>query len=87
MTSELTNATPAAYAAHDVSRKNTAAIADDFFDEKIGKQHTVDVMLGGGLVDFVRKDRDLTKEFRQAGYDYVTNKAALQKKKKMKKKC
>lgn len=36
-------------------------------------------MLGGGLVDFVRKDRDLTKEFKQAGYDYVTNKDALQK--------
>ena len=36
-------------------------------------------MLGGGLVDFVRKDRDLTKEFRQAGYDYVTNKAAFTK--------
>lgn len=84
VTSELTNATPAAYAAHDVSRKNTAAIADDFFDEKIGKQHTVDVMLGGGLVDFVRKDRDLTKEFQKAGYRYVTNKADLQKNKQQK---
>ncbi|MGE6630807.1 alkaline phosphatase [Bacillus sp. NPDC077027] len=84
VTSELTNATPAAYAAHDVSRKNTAAIADDFFDETIRKQHKVDIMLGGGLVDFVRKDRDLTKEFQQAGYNYVTNKQAMENNKKQK---
>lgn len=41
-------------------------------------------MLGGGLIDFVRKDRDLTKEFQKAGYRYVTNKADLQKNKQQK---
>ena len=42
-TSEITHATPAAYGAHNVSRKNMAEIADDYFDDQIDGQHKVDV--------------------------------------------
>ncbi|BBI34120.1 alkaline phosphatase [Cohnella abietis] len=76
-TSEITHATPAAYGAHDVNRKNMDAIADDYFDEKINKKHKIDVLLGGGLNNFVRKDRNLTNEFKKDGYSYVTNRADL----------
>jgi alkaline phosphatase len=73
-TSEITHATPASYGAHDVSRKNMNAIADDYYDEMIKGGHKIDVMLGGGVSNFVRADRDLTKEFQKDGYSYVTNK-------------
>ena len=73
-TSEITHATPASYGAHDVSRKNMNAIADDYYDELIKGGHKIDVMLGGGLTNFVREDRDLTKLFKKDGYSYVTNK-------------
>ncbi|MGG1617407.1 alkaline phosphatase [Paenibacillus sp. NRS-1782] len=76
-TSEITHATPAAFGAHDVSRKNMNAIADDYFDEKINGKHKVDVLLGGGLSNFVRKDRNLTEEFKKAGYGYVTDREGL----------
>lgn len=76
-TSEITHATPAAYGAHDESRKNMDAIANDYFDEMTNGQHKIDVMLGGGLGNFDRKDRNLTEEFKKAGYSYVTNKQDL----------
>ncbi|MBM7694084.1 alkaline phosphatase [Peribacillus deserti] len=76
-TSEITHATPASYGAHDVSRKNMNAIADDYYDEMIKGGHKIDVMLGGGLSNFVRADRDLTKEFKKDGYSYVTNKEEM----------
>lgn len=76
-TSEITHATPAAYGAHNVSRKNMAEIADDYFDDQIDGQHKVDVLLGGGSELFARKDRDLVKEFSQAGYGHVTDKKSL----------
>ncbi|WP_163100362.1 alkaline phosphatase [Peribacillus alkalitolerans] len=72
-TSEITHATPASFGAHDISRKNMNAIADDYFDEKVNGKQKVDVLLGGGSDLFIRKDRDLTKEFQKAGYSYVTN--------------
>lgn len=73
-TSEITHATPASYGAHDVSRKNMNAIADDYYNDLIQGGHKIDVMLGGGLSNFVRADRDLTKLFQKDGYSYVTNK-------------
>jgi len=76
-TSEITHATPAAYGAHDISRKNMDAIADDYFDEMIGGQHKIDVLLGGGKSNFVRKNRDLTAEFKKAGFGYVTDRKGL----------
>ena len=41
------------------------AIANDYFDEKIKGKHKVDVMLGG-VKNFVRKDRNLTEEFKKS---------------------
>lgn len=76
-TSEITHATPASYGAHDVSRKNMNAIADDYYDEMIKGEHKIDVMLGGGVSNFVRPDRDLAKEFQKDGYSYVTNKEEM----------
>ncbi|WP_354486055.1 alkaline phosphatase [Paenibacillus sp. PvP094] len=76
-TSEITHATPAAFGAHDISRKNMDAIADDYYDELINGEHKVDVLLGGGKTNFVREDRDLTNEFEKAGYSYVTDRSAL----------
>ena len=51
-----------------------AEIADDYFDDQIDGQHKVDVLLGGGSELFARKDRDLVKEFSQAGYGHVRTK-------------
>jgi alkaline phosphatase len=76
-TSEITHATPASFGSHDHSRKNMDAIADDYYDDLMNGEHKVDVLLGGGLRNFDRKDRDLTEEFQQAGYSYVTNKEEL----------
>lgn len=76
-TSEITHATPAAFGAHDISRKNMDAIADDYYDEMINGEHKLDVLLGGGKSNFVREDRDLTKEFQEAGFSYVTDRSAL----------
>ncbi|GIP24492.1 alkaline phosphatase [Paenibacillus sp. J22TS3] len=76
-TSEITHATPAAFGAHDISRKNMDAIADDYYNEKINGKHKVDVLLGGGMSNFVRKDKNLTDLFKKDGYSYVTNRDDL----------
>jgi len=76
-TSEITHATPAAFGSHDETRKNMNGIADDYFDELVNGKHKIDVLLGGGKSNFVRQDRDLTKEFKKAGYNYVTTKSQL----------
>lgn len=76
-TSELAHATPAAFGAHNESRKNMDAIADDYYNEMINGEHTVDVLLGGGKTNFVRSDIDLTKSFQKEGYSYVTNTSEL----------
>jgi alkaline phosphatase len=76
-TSEITHATPASFGAHDVSRNNMDAIADDYFDEKINDNHKVDVLLGGGMDYFDRKDRKLTEEFKKGGYSVVTDRNEL----------
>ncbi|EGK11073.1 alkaline phosphatase [Kroppenstedtia eburnea] len=76
-TSQINHATPAAFAAHNESRRNYDAIADEFYDERIDGKHKVDVMLGGGTDYFIRDDRNLVKQFQQDGYDYVTTRAEL----------
>lgn len=73
VTSQINHATPASYASHVESRKMLNNIADQYFDNKINSQFTVDIMLGGGWKYFIRQDRDLTKEFVAAGYQYVDN--------------
>lgn len=80
-TSQINHATPAAFAAHNESRQNYHAIADEYYDERIGGKHKVDVMLGGGTDYFIREDRNLVKQFQQDGYDYVTTKSELWKSK------
>ncbi|MBP2002395.1 alkaline phosphatase [Paenibacillus shirakamiensis] len=76
-TSEITHATPAAFGAHDISRKNMDGIADDYYNEKINGKHKIDVLLGGGLTNFVRKDKNLVDLFKKDGYSYVTNRDEL----------
>ncbi len=76
-TSEITHATPASFGAHDESRKNMNAIADDYFDDLVNGQHKVDVLLGGGTDLFARNDRNLVEEFKKDGFSYVTNKEDL----------
>ncbi|MDP2560956.1 alkaline phosphatase [Psychrobium sp. 1_MG-2023] len=71
VTSQINHATPASYVAHAKSRRMYNEIADQYFDIKIDGKHAVDVMLGGGWQYFIRDDRDLTKEFQQAGYQYI----------------
>lgn len=71
VTSQINHATPASYAAHVKQRKMYDKIANQFFDNRIGEKHTVDVMLGGGVSYFKRDDRDVTKDFENAGYQYI----------------
>lgn len=77
-TSEITHATPASFGAHDHSRQNMNAIANDYYDDLVNGEHKVDVLLGGGTDLFVRKDRNLVDEFKNDGFSYVTNKEELQ---------
>jgi alkaline phosphatase len=71
VTAQINHATPAGFLAHDPSRQNYNQIADDYIDNKVNGQLVADLMLGGGTSYFVRQDRDLVKEFKQAGYQYT----------------
>lgn len=71
VTSQIVHATPAAYIAHNESRKNYNALADSFFDLRIGDQFVADVMLGGGTDYFEREERDLVAAFIDNDYEYV----------------
>ncbi|MCV2886072.1 alkaline phosphatase [Aestuariibacter sp. AA17] len=73
VTSQINHATPASYAVHNDSRKNYDAIADSMFDHKINGQFVLDVMLGGGWDYFIRDDRNIVDEFKQAGYHYISD--------------
>jgi alkaline phosphatase len=76
-TSEITHATPASFGAHDESRKNMNAIANDYYDDLINGEHKVDVLLGGGSDLFLRQDRNLVEEFEKDGFSYVSNREEL----------
>ncbi|WP_414828085.1 alkaline phosphatase [Alteromonas sp. H39] len=71
VTSQIVHATPAAYVAHNESRKNYDALADSFFDDRINNGFVTDVMLGGGTKYFEREDRDIVAEFIDAGFQYA----------------
>lgn len=71
VTSQIVHATPAAYIAHNESRKNYNALADSFFDLRINGNFVADVMLGGGTDYFEREDRDLVASFIDNNYEYV----------------
>ena len=69
-TSQINHATPASFAAHNESRRNYDDIANDYIDNKIAGKLPVDLMLGGGTQYFIRDDRNLVDEFKQASYQY-----------------
>ncbi|MDO6566296.1 alkaline phosphatase [Alteromonas sp. 1_MG-2023] len=71
VTSQIVHATPAAYIAHNESRKNYNEIADDFYDVRVNGELVADVMLGGGTSFFEREDRNIIGEFIDAGYEYT----------------
>jgi len=66
-TSSVTHATPASFVAHNVSRNNYEAIAEDFL------KGNIDVFIGGGENHFRnRKDgKDLTVDLQEQGFDIV----------------
>ncbi|MCP4755458.1 MAG: alkaline phosphatase [Proteobacteria bacterium] len=80
-TKEITDATPAAYAAHNASRSNQAEIAVDILDNNI------DLILGGGRKYWLpeelggkREDnRNLIQEAKDKGYVYLETKADFEK--------
>ncbi|MFT9596979.1 alkaline phosphatase [Mesobacillus sp.] len=76
-TSEITHATPASFGAHDESRRNMNAIAEDYYDDLINGEHKVDVLLGGGTDLFDREDRNLIEEFQKDGYSFASTKEQL----------
>ncbi|MCT1756294.1 alkaline phosphatase [Staphylococcus haemolyticus] len=76
-TAEVTDATPAAYAAHVDDRDKKDEIAQQFYNDKINGQHKADVILGGGSKYFGKENGNLTDKFQKDGYDYVTNKDEL----------
>ena len=71
VTSQVVHATPASYIAHDESRRNYNAIADDFFDLRFDGKPYANVMIGGGTDFFEREDRDLVAKFIDEGYEYA----------------
>ena len=71
VTSQIVHATPASYIAHNESRKNYNAIAEDFFDIRVNGEFVADVMLGGGTSYFKREDRDIAAQFTDNNYQFV----------------
>ncbi|MDP5141417.1 alkaline phosphatase [Rheinheimera baltica] len=69
--SQINHATPASFLAHNKSRSNYDDIANMYVDYKINGRPVADVMLGGGIKYFQRKDRDLVSEFKQLGFQYT----------------
>jgi len=67
VTSQINHATPASYLAHNESRNNYNAIADSYLDGGI----KADLYFGGGWKFFIREDRNLVEEFKQAGFHYI----------------
>jgi alkaline phosphatase len=69
VTCAITHATPADFLAHDVSRSNLEAIAEDIANCK------ADVIIGGGLKDFNQRTdgKDLTQTMQANGMPVYTN--------------
>ncbi len=70
VTSQINHATPASFLAHNESRRNYDAIADDYLGED-GRSPVADLLLGGGTSYFIRPDNNLVKVFQQQGYQYL----------------
>ena len=70
VTCQVNHATPAAFVAHADSRHSYDGIANQYVDLRINGKPKVDLILGGGQEYFIRKDRNLIKEFEALGYRY-----------------
>jgi alkaline phosphatase len=73
VTCQVNHATPAAFVAHADSRQNYEKIADQYVDLRINGKPKVDLILGGGQEYFLRKDRNLIKEFEALGYSFSSD--------------
>ena len=71
VTSRINHATPASYLAHNEYRRNYDAIADSYVDDTLNGQIKADLIMGGGWKHFIRKERNLVNEFKQAGFHYL----------------
>ena len=69
VTSQINHATPAAYLAHNENRRHYNEIADSYLDDGI----KADLYLGGGWKFFLREERNLVNEFKDAGFHYIDN--------------
>lgn len=76
-TAEITDATPAAFAANVDNRDKKNKIAQQFYDQRINGHHKVDVLLGGGSKYFGKDNGNLDQKFKKDGYDVVTDKQQL----------
>ena len=76
-TSEITHATPAAYASHISDRDQHSLIANQLLDPELHDDPVVDVLLGGGRKHLARGDRDLLAEFGDAGWEVLQNRSEL----------
>ncbi len=76
-TSQVTHASPAAFVAHVMSRRDYPNIANQYYDNQVNGLPMVQVILGGGVDDFQREDRDVTAQLVAAGYDHVQDREAL----------
>ncbi|MFQ6088816.1 MAG: alkaline phosphatase [Candidatus Methanofastidiosia archaeon] len=74
-TTRITHATPAAFAAHNVSRYNEEEILKDYLENE------VDVLFGGGLEYFLSGERkdgiDYLEKFREKGYEVLRTRNEL----------
>ncbi|HEC2228423.1 TPA: alkaline phosphatase [Staphylococcus delphini] len=77
-TAEITDATPAVYAANVDDRDKKDEIAHQFYDQRINNQHKVDVILGGGAKYFGKENGNITDQFKKDGYGVVTNRQQLE---------
>ena len=65
-TAEVTDATPAVYAAHVDDRDKKMRLHNNFIMIKL-MQHKVDVLLGGGSKYFGKENGHLTEKFQKMG--------------------
>lgn len=76
-TSQVTHASPAAFVAHALERREYPVIANQYYDNQVNGQPLVQVILGGGVADFQRSDRDVSAQLVAAGYEYVVDRDGL----------
>jgi len=77
VTSQIYHATPAAFLAHEADRDNYTEISNQFYDNQFEGRPYIDVLLGGGRKYFMRKSRNLAKEFEAIGYEVLSNRTEL----------